>query len=62
MCLMQQQTYFVCIIRGEPERVPNTRETGSGIYIYLFILHYLLVHDLAWQRPNVHAQSLRVRM
>ena len=43
------------IIRGEPERARNTRETGSGVYIYLF------VRDLAWQRPNVHAQSPRVR-
>ena len=25
------------IIQGEPERAPNTRETGSGIYIILYI-------------------------
>ena len=24
------------IIRGEPERAPNTRETGSGVYIYIY--------------------------
>ena len=30
------------------------------MYIYLFIL-YLFVRDLAWQRPNVHAQLPRVR-
>ena len=28
------------IIRGEPERAPNTRETGSGVYIYVI--------DIAW--------------
>ena len=36
------------IIRGEPERAPDTRETGSGVY-------YLFVCDLAQQRFNVHA-------
>ena len=28
------------MIRGEPERAPNTRDTGSGficIYIYIFV-------------------------
>ena len=49
------------IIRGEPERAPNTRETGSGVYIYIYIYIYLFVRDLAWQRPNAHAQSPRVR-
>ena len=49
----------IYVIRGEPERAPNTRETGSGVYIYIFI--YLFVRDLAWQRPNAHAQSPRVR-
>ena len=53
------------IIQGEPERAPNTRETGSGvciyIYIYIYIFIYLFVRDLAWQRPNAHAQSPRVR-
>ena len=28
---------FTIIIRGEPERAPNTRETGSGVYIFLFV-------------------------
>ena len=49
------------LIRGEPERAPNTRETGSGVYIYIYIFIYLFVRDLAWQRPNAHAQSPRVR-
>jgi hypothetical protein len=26
------------IIQGEPERAPNTRETGSGVYIYIIYL------------------------
>ena len=47
------------MIRGEPELAPNTRETRSGVYIYIFI--YLFVRDLAWQRPNAHAQSPRVQ-
>ena len=53
---------MVIIIRGEPERAPNTRETGSGvyIYIYIYIFIYLFVSDLAWQRPNAHAQTSRV--
>ena len=33
--------YTIIIIRGEPERAPNTRETGSGVYIYIFI--YLFI-------------------
>ena len=45
--------YNLTIIRGESERAPNTRETGSGVYIYLF------VRDLAWQRLNAHAQTPR---
>ena len=49
--------HSLLLIRGEPERAPNTRETGSGVYIYI----YLFVRDLAWQRPNAHAQSPRVR-
>ena len=31
-----------CIIRGEPERAPNTRDTGSGficIYIYIYYIY-----------------------
>ena len=42
---------------------PNTRETGSGVYIYIYILNfiYLFVRDLAWQRLNAHAQTPRGR-
>ena len=29
------------LVWGEPERAPNTRETGSGVYLF--------VRDLAWQ-------------
>ena len=54
---MKSMSSRACFIRGEPERAPNTRETGSGVYIYI----YLFVRDLAWQRPNAHAQSPRVR-
>ena len=49
-----------CIFRGEPEQAPNTRETGSGVYIYniyIYIFIYLFVRDLAWQRLNAHAQT-----
>jgi hypothetical protein len=35
------------IIRGKPEQAPNTRETGSGVYIYIYIFIYLFVRDLA---------------
>ena len=31
------------IIRGEPERAPNTRETGSGVYIFIYLYIYLCV-------------------
>ena len=31
------------LIRGEPERAPNTRETGSGVYIYIYLFIYLCV-------------------
>ena len=43
------------LLQGEPEQAPNTRETGSGVYVYLF------VRDLAWQRLNAHAQIPRGR-
>ena len=38
-------TKFSTIIRGEPKRAPNTRETGSGEYIYniLYLFIYLCV-------------------
>ena len=47
------------LFRGEPERAPNTRETGSGVYIFI----YLFVRDLelAGQRLNAHAQTPRGR-
>ena len=44
-----------CIIRGKPERAPNTRETRSGVYI-------IFVRDLAWQRLNAHAQTPHGRL
>ena len=49
-------------IQGEPERAPNIRETGSGVYIYYIFIYLLIlfVRDLAWQPPNAHAQLLRV--
>ena len=32
------------LIRGEPEQAPNIRETGSGVYIYIYsIFIYLCV-------------------
>ena len=43
------------VIRGEPERAPNTRqihEKPEAVYIF--------VSDLAGQRPNAHAQIQRV--
>ena len=43
------------LIQGEPERAPNTQETGSGVYFYLF------VRDLTHQRHNAHAQISRGR-
>jgi hypothetical protein len=43
------------IIRGEPKRTPNTRESGRGVYLY----NYLFVSDLAQQRLNAHAQTPR---
>ena len=30
------------IIRGEPERAPNTRETGSGVYLFIYL--YVILH------------------
>ena len=32
------------LIRGEPERAPNTRETGSGVHIYLYIYLCVILH------------------
>ena len=31
-------------IRGKPERAPNTRETGSGVYIYIYIYLCAILH------------------
>ena len=59
MYMFTQSHILYSIIRGEPELAPNTRETGSGVYIYIFI--YLFVRDLAWQRLNAHAQTPRGR-
>ena len=39
------------IIRGEPERAPNTRGTGSGficMYIYIYIYIYICIHVCLW--------------
>ena len=48
---------MVYIIRGEPERAPNTRETGSGVYIFIYIFIYLYVilhsNDLLRMLNNV---------
>ena len=44
------------LIWGEPERAPNTQETGSGVYIFIYLYIYLFVRDLAWQPTNAHAQ------
>ena len=37
------------VIRGEPERAPNTQETGSGVYIfyllYLYIYLCVILHS-----------------
>ena len=30
-------TNLMGIIRGEPERAPNIQETGSGVYIYIYV-------------------------
>ena len=54
---MKRGPWAVHLSRGEPERASNTRETGSGAYIFF----YLLVCDLVWQQPNVHAQSPHAR-
>ena len=63
MYMFTQSHILYSIIRGEPERAPNTRETGSGVYIYIFIylFIYLFVRDLAWQRLSEHAQTPRGR-
>ena len=35
---LKENVAYGPIIRGEPERAPNTRGTGSGfIYIYLYV-------------------------
>ena len=34
--------YFLCklsLIRGEPARAPNTRESGSGVYLFFIYLY-----------------------
>ena len=36
---------IIIIILGEPERVPNTRETGSGIYIFIFMYLCVILHS-----------------
>ena len=43
LCMVKVGT----IIRGEPERAPNTRDTGSGficIYIYNIIYKYIYLY------------------
>ena len=41
----------VIIIRGKPEQAPNTRETGSSVYIFMYIYIYILfVRDLSVRR------------
>ena len=38
--------YIVCLIRGEPERAPNTQDTGSGfICIYIYYIFVCLWGD-----------------
>jgi hypothetical protein len=32
---------FVSLIRGEPERAPNTQESGSSVYLYIYIHIYI---------------------
>ena len=39
-----RENVLILVIRGEPERAPNTRGTGSGfIYIYIYILVCMFV-------------------
>ena len=37
-CIQFMGVHVVPVIRGEPERAPNTRETGSG-FICIYIIH-----------------------
>ena len=50
-----KKTSFV--IRGEPERAPNTRETGSGVYIYIYI--YLFIYLCMILQGNDSMRMLR---
>ena len=43
---MHGYDYYTCIIRGEPERASNVRESGSGIYLFVCDLEQLNAHAL----------------
>ena len=48
------------VIRGEPERAPNTRDTGSGfICIYIYIYIYIFV--CLWG-DYFHEQGVKLRI
>ena len=40
-----EMSYCYSLIRGEPERAPNTREMGSGFYMYMYIGMFSLWGD-----------------
>ena len=45
--LHREHTAILILIRGEPERAPNTRDTGSGficIYVYIYINKYIMLY------------------
>ena len=67
-CMYVYSLYNKCIIRGEPERAPNTRDTGSGficIYIHIFVCSwgdYFHEQGVKLQITNVgNGRQARVR-
>ena len=42
----------LCIIWGEPEQAPNTRETGSGVYLFIYL--YVILHGNDLMRMLKH--------
>ena len=47
------------LIRGEPERAPNTREARSGVYIYIYIYIYIFIYLCVILHGNDSMHMLR---
>ena len=45
-------TAHCCIIWGEPERAPNTWETGSSVYSFIYL--YVILHSNRLMRMLKH--------